>query len=199
MSMTQELPIYALDIETTGLYWEDGRITTVAVYSEQVSAVFEDANEKRLLRHVRDMLEDLERGVIATWNGAVFDGPWLASRSKALGIGDWTRLVPDPSITPKYEPQPGFDPVGHNLRVISSRGGFHRHLDVAYAWKDRAESAGVKWSLKPVARSAGISVIEVDRASMEILSVAERMAYNLSDVVATYELAKIVLRQGGEE
>jgi len=198
MSMTLEQPIYAVDIETTGLYWEDGRITTVAIYSEQVSVVFEDANEKRLLRHVRDMLESLEGGVIATWNGAVFDGPWLSARSKVVGIGDWTRLRPDPAIIPKYEPQTGFDRTGYDMHVRCTGTGFHRHFDVAYAWKDRAESAGVKWSLKPVARSAGIPVIEVDRTSMDALSVAERMAYNLSDVVATYEIAKIVLGEARE-
>jgi hypothetical protein len=68
-------------------------------------------------------------------------------------------------------------------------------LDVAYVWKDWALDNGVTWSLKPVAKALEIEgVIEVDRERVHLLTVPERMAYNLSDVVATYRLAEMAAR-----
>jgi len=66
-------PLYALDIETTGLAWSTDRITSVAIYGDGVALVVEDANESRLICQVRDFLANLEPGVIVTWNGATFD------------------------------------------------------------------------------------------------------------------------------
>lgn len=182
-------PLYALDIETTGLEWPTSRITTVALYSPSVSLVIEDADEARLIRRLAEHLGDLAAGTICTWNGAVFDGPFLARRTTVLGLGQWFELAPDPSIVPKYEPQPGFAPIGHHPAFPAAGHLVHRHLDVAYRWRGWAAANDVRWSLKPVARANGIDVIEVDREHMEALSAAERMAYNLSDVVATYRLA----------
>lgn len=185
-SMGSERPLYALDIETTDLAWPSARITTVAIDNPQVSFVLEDSDEARLIRHLAGHLGDLPAGTVCTWNGAVFDGPFLAGRTGALGLDKWFELAPDPCIVPKYEPQPGFAPVGHHPILPATGGQVHDHLDVAYRWGDWATANGVRWSLKAVARAVGVEVIEVDRAHMDGLSVAERMAYNLSDVVATY-------------
>jgi hypothetical protein len=194
MPERRDLPLYAFDIETTGLFCSDARVTTVAVYSPDVSFVIEDNDERRLITALGERFASLPAGVVCTWNGAVFDGPFLTGRSRRLGIGDWFRLRIDRTIVPKYEPQPGFAPEGlHPLfpaaDTMSDGGNWHDHLDAAYLWKDWAQVNDVKWELKPVARANGLDVIEVDREHMDALSVAERMAYNLSDVVATYQLA----------
>lgn len=101
-------------------------------------------------------------------------------------------LLMDTSISPKYEPQPGFDLVGYHLSMWATGGNHKSHSDMAYVWKDWAIDNEVTWSLKPVAKALGVEgVIEVDREHVHLLSVPERMAYNLSDVVATYRLAEM--------
>ena len=186
--MDHSLPRYAFDLETTGLRWDTARITTVALYSPDVSVVIEDRDEARLIRRFRDVLRDLPRGVVISWNGAVFDGPFLAKRSDVLGIGPWFRLAADVKIVPKYEPQPGFEPVGLHP-IFPAVDGSHCHVDVAYRWRNWCDERDVHWSLKSTAKAVGLNPIEVDREHMDALSVPERMAYNLSDVVATYELS----------
>jgi DNA polymerase elongation subunit (family B) len=184
-------PCYALDIETTSLEWPKGRITTLAVYNPEVSFVVEDTDEARLILALADRLADLPAGTICTWNGACFDVPYLVGRSRALGLPEWwDAILPDRHIVPRYDPQPGFDAFGYHLHARAAGEGVHDHLDVAYLWREWAERRRTRWSLKAVARANGLGVIEVDREHMEQLSVAERMAYNLSDVVATWHLAR---------
>ncbi len=55
-----------------------------------------------------------------------------------------------------------------------------------------ATRAGISSGLKPVSRLMGLHPIEVDRERMESLTVAERSAYNTSDVEMTYRLALLV-------
>jgi len=184
-----ETPVYALDIETTGLAWTTASVTSIAVYSPEVSAVFEDSDELRLLEAAVWFLGRLPAGRLVTWNGAVFDWPFLAGRAGTVGV-EWPAMVADAAIRPKYEPQPGFDPVGYHPAVPAADGE-HTHVDVAYLWREWAEANGVRWGLKPVARAVGLEVIEVDRTRMDALSVPDRMAYCLSDVVATYRLGML--------
>jgi uncharacterized protein YprB with RNaseH-like and TPR domain len=120
--------MYALDIETTGLDCRTDRITSVAVYNPEVSAVFDDSNEERLLGHLHRFIAELDPGQIVTWNGAVFDGPFLATRAETgLRMSGMFPLRKDPSISPKYEPQPGFDPVGYHLAMAATGGHHHTH------------------------------------------------------------------------
>jgi len=188
-------PRYALDIETTGLDCQTDLITSVGLYGAGLAFVLEDPDEHRLLEMLWWYMNDLPAGEIVTWNGAVFDGPFLHHRADLYNLPpDRFRLIEDPSISPKYEPQPGFEPVGYHLSMKAYEG-LHTHRDMAYEWKDWATAHQVKWGLKPVARAVEIEgVIEVDREHMDRLTVPERMAYNLSDVVATYQLAEMVDR-----
>lgn len=187
---------YALDIETTGLDCRTDRITSVGIYGSGVAFVLEDPNEDRLLESLWLYVTKLPAGEIVTWNGAVFDGPFLSHRAVVCRLpSEWFPLVADPDIAPKYEPQPGFRPVGYHLAMQAGGWRRHTHRDLAYELREWATAHHVKWGLKPVARAAGIEgVIEVDREHMDLLTVPERMAYNLSDVVATYELAAMADR-----
>lgn len=182
--------LYAFDLETTSLRWDTGRVTTAAVCSSDGSAwVTEDDDERRLLRAVRCHFADLPAGVVVTWNGAVFDGPYLAGRADALGVERPCMLFEDRRITPKYEPQPTFAARGYHPIFAAAGTGLHEHVDVAYLWRDWADGHQVRWGLKPVAKALGVEAIEVDRTRMDDLSKPERIAYCLSDVLATLALA----------
>jgi len=185
-------PLYAFDIETTGLDWRKNRITTFAIYGEGVAIVEED-EELALLDKMHDAFAALPCGIVVTWNGAVFDGPFVYSRVREwTPDADWPLLMEDSSIKPKYEPQPGFRQIGYHPFFPAADGLLHRHSDIAYGyWRSWADARGCRHSLKPVAKANGIDVIEVDREHMESLSTEERKAYCLSDVRATYELAML--------
>lgn len=126
-------------------------------------------------------------GVLVTWNGSVFDLPFLADRARILGVLDYwyagLDLTPDPSFAPKYDPLPGHD------------GGYRAtwcglpHIDIAYVDKDECLAAGVSWSLKPWAKHLGMDPVEVDRSRMHELTREELDAYVASDARITHDLA----------
>lgn len=191
-------PLYALDIETDtdappgpdgtpgGLDPRVGAITSIAIHSTDGTVTFDDRDEGRLLRSLEGWLTDpgTTAGSVVTWNGACFDLPYLADRATRHSVNLPIQLIEaGEARTPKYEALPTHS-GGYLARI-----GRHDHIDIAYAWKTWAEAQQVPWSLKPVAKANGITVIEVDREQVAALTVAERMAYNLSDVVATLGLA----------
>lgn len=189
--------LIALDIETdtaadqidpaipAGLDPRAAAITSIALLSAHGSIVLDDDDEERLLRMYLAWLDATPPGVIVTWNGSCFDLPYLADRAARHGMAAWMILSAADDRPPKYEALPGH---AGGYRASSADGRF-RHCDVAYAYQARAAQLGVTWSLKPVAKAHGIRMIEVDRAHVGALSIAERMAYNLSDTVGTLALA----------
>ena len=82
--MGRRAPVYGLDIETDtsvdGLDPACSAVLTVAVSMHGLDEVFSGA-EPDLLVELDDRLAELEPGVIATWNGAAFDLPFLADRA----------------------------------------------------------------------------------------------------------------------
>ena len=184
-------PLYGFDIETTGLRWDQAQVTTFAIYGADVSVVHKDDDEEALLHALLSAFNELDPGTVVTWNGAVFDGPFVAGRLMEHTLYGSFRLAPNFAITPKYEPQPGFAPIGFDP-IFCAHIGEHAHLDIAYGyWRRWAEDNDVHWALKPVARAVGLDVIEVDREHMDSLSEQERSAYCLSDAKAAYRLAEI--------
>lgn len=198
------MPFYALDIETdteadrvdpqipAGLDPQAGRIVSVAVCGASAAAVFDDTDERFVLDSLTGWLQapGRESGVVVTWNGSGFDVPYLSDRHRTVGAAGRPLLVASRARPPKYGPLPG-----HSGGYLA-RFGRHGHADVAFAWKAWAASQGVAWSLKPVAVANGIDVIEVDRERVGALTVAERAAYNLSDVNATLQLARLAADRG---
>ena len=186
---------YAVDIET----WtgdgggldptvESTRITSVAIYSGDAAVVFDDHDEARLLRSLRNWLldESTEPGIIVTWNGANFDMPFLMTRSALCGVELGIHGVTSAERAPKYQACPGHD-GGYAVAW-----GAHDHVDLMYAWREYADAAGIRHGLKPVAQHAGLDPIVVDASHMEALSIAEQCAYNISDVEVTWRLAQMV-------
>lgn len=185
-------PRYGFDIETTGLRHDQARVTTFAIYGENVSIVRESDDEESLLRDLRKDFSELLSGTVVTWNGAAFDGPFLAGRLEAHQMYGVMNLAPNFAVTPKYEPQPGFAPIGFDPIFRALGGGMHSHLDIAYGyWREWADGHGVHWALKPVAKAAGLEVIEVDRTHIGELTAEERRAYCLSDARLAYHLAEM--------
>lgn len=125
-------------------------------------------------------------GVLVTWNGSVFDLPFLVDRARMLGVLGWftgLELTRDESIVPKYDPLPG--------HAGGYRATWHGlpHLDMAYVDRDECLATGVSWSLKPWATHLGLDPVEVDRTRMHELSRAELDSYVASDAVITHGLA----------
>lgn len=144
--------------------------------------------EEGVIRALVDALADgADDGPVVTWNGAVFDLPFVADRIQLLGLDDLAgafELTPDPAIVPKYDPLPGHDGGYH--AVVAGR----EHVDVAYLVREDAMARGVSWSLKPYAKARlGVSPVEVDRTAVHTLTRAELAEYQTSDAVVTWDLA----------
>ena len=92
-------PVYGLDIETdtsvNGLDPAVGGIVTVALSSPSADEVF-DGPEIDMLAAVDARLAALPPGVLATWNGAFFDLPFLADRAAHHGLALGLRLAGPP-------------------------------------------------------------------------------------------------------
>lgn len=117
---------YGLDIEINA---GDGVVdpVTAAVTKIAVSAGRSDVafvgSETEILRGVNDYLNTLAPGVLATWNGSIFDLPFIADRARIVGIELDLVLVADPNGRMGRQPLPG------HRGSHKARWGEHRHLD----------------------------------------------------------------------
>jgi DNA polymerase elongation subunit (family B) len=196
--------IYGLDIETDTTPMSDGTargldpgttsIINIALTVGEDVIVFR-GDEKTMLQSFDRYVIGLRPGLIATWNGAVFDLPFIADRAAALGVELGLLLAPDHSIVPKYDFLPGHTSAYQASWKSASRVA-HTHLDVAYALRDLVNKLEVSWSLKPVARHFGLSPMEVDRTSVHLLTPEEQDAYVASDARVTAALTRRLLNAG---
>lgn len=147
--------------------------------------VFQGQNEDVMLDNLNQYLSNIASGTLVTWNGSVFDLPFIQDRARMHGVELDLQLTENPEIVPKYDPTPGhrggYDATWANLD----------HVDLAYAMKADAEARGVRWSLKPYAKAVlGVEPVEVDRTQLHTLSFEERHAYVASDSKITLGLAR---------
>lgn len=202
--MTDTVALYALDIETDtspvsdeersrgftvrGL---DPRVTRVVALSVAtrsddgvlVAKVW-NGNEPDILVATQNWLAAQRPGLIVTWNGSVFDLPFVDSRARQLGVDLDLELTPDPRIIPKYQSTPGYE------GGYSATWAGHRSVDVAYAVREAADRANITWSLKPFARWIGLDPVEVNRGKIHELSPAELDEYVASDALVTHLVAE---------
>ncbi|RJL21237.1 hypothetical protein [Bailinhaonella thermotolerans] len=186
--------VYALDIETDnsegeGLNPSRARITQASVATEDTTEVFDGA-EADLLAHLDRFLRRLPNGLIATWNGAAFDLPYLTTRAGRARVSLGLSLVADRRLTPKYGFLEGHHTAYHGIweSAVSSSVP-HVHLDIAYAYRRHAREHEIPWSLKPVARSRGLDPVELDRERLHQYTPSQRAEYCASDAVITRQLA----------
>jgi uncharacterized protein YprB with RNaseH-like and TPR domain len=171
--------VYGLDIETdttvNGLDPRVAAVVTVALAGPGYEEVF-NGPEAQLLVDLDDRLAELEPGVIATWNGAAFDLPFMADRAALHGVTLGLRLQHDHAITMRRAPLPGH------------RGAYraswfdHGHLDAYRLYRgDVGPALRISCSLKSIARFVGLAPIEVDRTKIHDLSNEALHAYAASD------------------
>jgi DNA polymerase elongation subunit (family B) len=181
------LPMFSLDIETdtstNGLDPQVAAITDVAVF-DGVTGLHLCGPEAEMLAELDTFLMSAPVGLLVTWNGAVFDLPFIDARARLLGVPLSLELEYDPEIPVKYVPTPGY------LGGYRYRWGLLDGWDVSPLFAPIAERAGVPHKLKPVARLYGIDVVELDRTRLHEHSPAELREYVLSDVSATWQLAE---------
>jgi uncharacterized protein YprB with RNaseH-like and TPR domain len=177
--MRRRPAVYGLDIETdtteNGLDPRVAAVVTVALAGPGFEEVF-TGREEALLADLDERIGQLEPGVIATWNGAAFDLPFLADRAALHELPIGLRLRHDPAITMRRAPLPGH------------RGAYraswfeHGHLDAYRLYRgDVGPALRISCSLKSIARFVGLAPIEVDRTKIHDLSNEALHAYAASD------------------
>jgi uncharacterized protein YprB with RNaseH-like and TPR domain len=181
-------PIYGLDIETDtsvdGLDPAVSPVVTVALSTVAGDDVFAGP-EPALLAQVDDALRALEPGVLATWNGAAFDLPFLADRAAVHDVPLGLHIVLDPAIVSRRPPL-----VGHEGAYRASWHG-HRHIDAYRMYRgDVGPALGVSCGLKTIARLVGLTPIEVDRERIHALPPDVLRDYVASDARLARQLAE---------
>ena len=177
--MSRRPIVYGLDIETDttvdGLDPEVAPVVTVALSSPGFDEVF-SGDERGLLWDLDQRMRELEPGVLATWNGAAFDLPFLADRSARSGIDLGLRLRVDPSITMRRPALRG------HTGAYRAAWYDHGHIDAYRLYRgDVGPALRVSCSLKSIARLVGLRPIEVDRERIHDLSREALHAYASSD------------------
>lgn len=182
------LPVlYGLDIETdtsaSGLDPAVSAIVAAAVSGPAGDVVF-SGDEANLLRELDRWLDEAPPGIIATWNGAGFDLPFLADRAAHLGVRLGLALTGDPAIDQPHAPL-----AGHELRY---RARWYRHLHLDALDLYRALHAGEERSfgLKRMARDLGYDPVEVDASRIHELTRADLDRYVASDARLARVLAE---------
>ena len=177
--MRRRPAVYGLDIETdttvNGLDPRVAAVVTVALAGPGLEEVF-TGPEADLLLALDERLAQLEPGVIATWNGAAFDLPFIADRAALHGLRLGLRLQHDSAITMRRAPLPGH-------RGAYRAGWFdHGHLDAYRLYRgDVGPALRISCSLKSIARFVGLAPVEVDRTKIHDLSNEALHAYAASD------------------
>jgi DNA polymerase elongation subunit (family B) len=182
------VPIYGLDIETDtlidGLDPAVSPVLLAALSTPEGDEVYDGA-EGDLLRALDDRLRALPPGVLATWNGAVFDLPFLSDRATALGVPLGLALVPDGTVVL------GRGPLRGHEGAYRARWHGHRHLDAYRMYRgDVGRVLRISCSLKSIARLVGLTPVEVDRERIHELPRPVLDAYVASDARLARQLSE---------
>jgi uncharacterized protein YprB with RNaseH-like and TPR domain len=177
--MRRNSPVYGLDIETDttvdGLDPAVAPIVTVALASPGFEETF-TGPEHVIFSELDDRLAHLEPGVLATWNGAAFDLPFIAQRAALYEMRLGLRLQLDPSIPLHHDPLPGH---GGAYRAAWHQ---HGHVDAYRLYRgDVGPALRISCSLKSIARFVGLAPVEVDRERIHDLTNEALHAYAASD------------------
>lgn len=186
--MRERPPIYGLDIETDttvdGLDPAVAPVMAVALSTPAGDEVFDGA-EHDLLQAVDERLARLAPGIIATWNGAAFDMPFLADRARCHGVDLALAVLVDARIPLRHRPL-----QGHRGAYRASWHA-HRHLDCYRLYRsDVGPALRVSCSLKAIARLVGLAPLEVDREHIHDLDRSALRAYVASDARLARVLAE---------
>lgn len=181
--------LYGLDIETDttidGLDPQVSPIVAVAVATNDGTTVLL-GDEADILHRLEQTLDALPAGVIVTWNGAGFDLPFLAHRSRVCSVPLSLRVVGHPWAA---DPPTAIDANDGPEPASLSVWGAHGHLDGYRVYRsDVGATLRLSCGLKSMARLVGLSPVEVDRTDISSLSAAALHAYVASDAELAREL-----------
>ncbi|MEO6989639.1 MAG: hypothetical protein ABI239_13450 [Aquihabitans sp.] len=142
---------YGIDIETDTTGAVDPAVAAIRTVALSGVAFDEEFTgpEPELLRALNARLAGLPAGVLATWNGATFDLPYIADRARVLGVELDLRLCRDRSLTFGRTLLPGH---GSAYRGV---WGDHGHID-AFRLYGHAGGPSVWSSLRTIGRLVGL-------------------------------------------
>jgi DNA polymerase elongation subunit (family B) len=171
--------IYGLDIETDtmidGLDPAVSPVVLAALSGPDGDEVF-GGDEGDLLAALDARLRDLPPGILATWNGAAFDLPFVADRAGAAGVALGLVLAPDPTVVLSRGPLRG------HTGAYRASWHAHRHIDAYRMYRsDVGRVLRISCSLKAIARVVGMTPVEVDRERIHELPRDLLDAYVASD------------------
>ncbi len=178
--MSRRPNVYGLDIETdttvNGLDSEVAPVVTVALSLRRLRRGLQRRRGRRSSRGSTGGWPSSPPGVLATWNGAAFDLPFLADRAALLDLPIGLRLRHDPDIRMHHQPLPGH-PGAYRARWYR-----HGHIDAYRLYRgDVGPALRVSCSLKSIARLVGLAPLQVDRKHIHDLSREVLHAYAASD------------------
>ncbi len=149
--MGQHTNIYGLDIEIDtrrgGLDPAVATIVTIALAGPRFDEVF-IGDEANMLLALDARLSNLPAGVLATWNGATFDLPFIADRARILGLELDLHLRLDRRLTLNRAPLPG------HAGAYRGAWGEHQHLDTFRLYSGGGPPG--RLSLRTIARLLGV-------------------------------------------
>jgi DNA polymerase elongation subunit (family B) len=179
--------VYGLDIETDtatdGLDPRVGRNLCVGLSGPGGELVLAHHDERALLLELDTWLADLGPGVLATWNGAAFDLPYLATRAALLDVELGLDLRLDPEVGLRHDPLPGHD------GAYRAAWYHNTHLDAYRVFRsDVGRTFGLSCSLKSVAGLAGLRPVDADASRVHELPRESLYGYVASDARCTREL-----------
>lgn len=152
--MGQQPQIYGIDIETDthrdGLDPAVASVLTVALSGRSFDEVF-IGDETTLLRALDRRLAALPAGVLATWNGATFDLPFIADRARLLGLDLDLSLCLDRRLTLGRTPLPGHG------GAYRGAWGHHAHLDTFRLYRRPGPSG--RMSRRAIGRLLGLGAL----------------------------------------
>lgn len=182
----QHTNVYGIDIETDtstdGLDPSVAPVRAVALSHRGGDELFV-GDEADLLTALDERLARLPRGVIATWNGAAFDLPFLADRATILEIPLGLRLVLDRRLTLQRAPLPG-----HAGAYRAAWHG-HGHLDT-YRLYGAHRGPGPFTSLRTIGRLIGLGTVDCRPARNQDLTNEALHAHAPSDARLARVLAE---------
>jgi hypothetical protein len=185
--------LYGLDIETDttvdGLDPARSHVVAVSLSSEDGQLTFRGP-EHDLLTAVDEHLATLPPGVLVTWNGSGFDLPFLADRARVGRVRLGLRLRADAALPHRHAPL-----TGHAAPYRATWHG-HGHLDACCLYRTLLPPT-TSCALKPLARQAGLPVVDVDRTTIHELDQHQLDRYAASDAWLARRLAELVWPEAG--
>lgn len=178
--MALDQDIYGIDIETDtrrgSVDPAEAPIRAIGISARNLDDTF-TGDEVTILRRVDERLRELPGGILATWNGAIFDLPYIADRARLLGVDLDLVLCPDRRRRNSRALLPGHD------SAYRATWGAHRHLDTFRLYGDSG-TGGTLAGLLGLQRRRAATIASTDDLLNEALHAHAASDARLARVLA---------------